>query len=230
MSYTRSTVVDASPTGDSVKQAVLDLDADLSAAYNYINTIATSLALKLDSSARGATNGVASLDSTTKVPRSQLSGRAYDIGDIKPWPSEDLPDSGDWLECDGAELSIDDYNALYLVIGNTWGTADTSGNFVLPDARGKFFRGWDHSAGNDPNADSRTGGDHVGSTQSDQFKRHQHRIGYYNSTHATSGNEPQIDPWVGLGNLVVTFPEDTTVGGDETRPVNAAVMYVIRWR
>jgi len=28
MAYTRSTVIDATPSGDSVKQAVLDLDAD----------------------------------------------------------------------------------------------------------------------------------------------------------------------------------------------------------
>lgn len=37
MSYTRSTTIDSSPTGDTVKQAVLDLDTDLTAAFVALN-------------------------------------------------------------------------------------------------------------------------------------------------------------------------------------------------
>lgn len=39
MSFTRTTTVDASPTGDSVKQAVMDVDADLTNAFTHLNTL-----------------------------------------------------------------------------------------------------------------------------------------------------------------------------------------------
>lgn len=39
MSFTRTTTVDASPTGDSVKQAVLDVDTDLTNAFTHLNTL-----------------------------------------------------------------------------------------------------------------------------------------------------------------------------------------------
>lgn len=39
MAYTRTTVIDASPSGDSVKQAVLDLDADLTSAFDGLNQL-----------------------------------------------------------------------------------------------------------------------------------------------------------------------------------------------
>jgi hypothetical protein len=38
MSYARATTVDSAPSGDSVKQAVLDLDADLTSIYTDLNT------------------------------------------------------------------------------------------------------------------------------------------------------------------------------------------------
>lgn len=38
MSYTRETVVDSNPGGDSVKQACLDLDTDLSNIFDHLNT------------------------------------------------------------------------------------------------------------------------------------------------------------------------------------------------
>lgn len=39
MAYTRSTTIDASPTGDTAKQAVLDLDTDLTAAFSGLNSL-----------------------------------------------------------------------------------------------------------------------------------------------------------------------------------------------
>jgi hypothetical protein len=38
MSYARATTVDSAPSGDSVKQAVLDLDTDLTSIYTNLNT------------------------------------------------------------------------------------------------------------------------------------------------------------------------------------------------
>ncbi len=39
MAYTRTTTIDASPTGDTAKQAVLDLDTDLTGAFAGLNSL-----------------------------------------------------------------------------------------------------------------------------------------------------------------------------------------------
>jgi microcystin-dependent protein len=49
-----------------------------------------------------------------------------------------------WLDCDGAEVSRDTYDALFAVIGTTFNVGgESSENFRLPDLRGKFVAGFD---------------------------------------------------------------------------------------
>ena len=52
--------------------------------------------------------------------------------------------------------------------GVTW---SASTDFLVPDFRGEFLRGFDNGQGNDPDAASRTGGDAVGSAQSNGIPR-----------------------------------------------------------
>lgn len=233
MSFSRTTVVDSSPTGDSVKQAVLDVDTDLTNAFTHINTLNTALALKLDTSQKGAASGVAELDSTALVKRVQLVTRAYDIGDIKPWPSEDLPSSGDWLECDGADLDRTTYADLFAIIGYTFGgSGDT---FNLPDLRGDSIRGWDHGRGLDPTAAARkdinddTVGDAVGSIQDDAVGEFPAKCGYLKSD---TGTAPGQYMWNVLTPYIDQITDFTMNYGIETdtHPHNTAFMYVIRWR
>ena len=47
-----------------------------------------------------------------------------------------------WIICDGAAVSRTvTYDALFAVIGTTWGTGNGSSTFNLPDLRGAFLRG-----------------------------------------------------------------------------------------
>lgn len=46
-----------------------------------------------------------------------------------------------WLQCNGAQVAIEDYPQLYAAIGDTYGTAVTNGNFVLPDLEGRVVIG-----------------------------------------------------------------------------------------
>lgn len=78
------------------------------------------------------------------------------------------------LLCNGSAMSRTAYPNLFAVIGTSWGAGDGSTTFNLPDMRGRFMRGVDNGAGNDPNAGSRTAlfsggnsGDNVGSYQLD---------------------------------------------------------------
>ena len=243
MAFTRNTVIDASPSGDSVKQAVLDLDADLTAAYDGLNQLQGNLALKINLSDYDQPNGVPKLDATGKLKTSQLPDLQADlpIGLIISFGAESLPANSNWLECDGSQVAIADYLDLYGVIGNAFGLADP-GKFKLPDLRGQFLRGWNHAAGVDPDAATRTGGDHVGSSQADALRKHAHPVGA--NTGKAAGGESVFDPgsW---GSYQHCYTGDFTrtdaeLSGDnmlsksprglETRPLNTAVMFCIKWR
>jgi microcystin-dependent protein len=133
----------------------------------------------------------------------------------------------DWLECTGASVKIADYPALFAALGTYWGTA-ASGYFKLPDLRGYFSRGWAHGTTNDPDKATRTGGDHVGSTQADGFVGHLHSeaiVVLYLTAPARSPSGPVLLPF---NNTDANYGATTANTGAETRPINKAVMYCIR--
>ena len=61
------------------------------------------------------------------------------MGEITPgWET-----GKDWLPCDGRELDIGLYSALFAAIGIAWGGDVKKGKFNLPDLQGYFLRGVD---------------------------------------------------------------------------------------
>jgi microcystin-dependent protein len=139
--------------------------------------------------------------------------------------SETVP--AGYLECNGAAVSRTTYASLYSAIGVIHGSGDGSTTFNLPDYRGRFLRGWDHAAGRDPDKAGRTAmatggqtGDHVGSVQADQFKSHAHAI---DTGSGGSGSYPSASC-----SSSGSFASGSS-GGNETRPVNAGVMYCIKY-
>lgn len=83
------------------------------------------------------------------------------------------------LERNGASILRSDYPELFAAIGTIYGAVDIS-HFNLPDDRGLFIRIWDHGAGVDPDAASRTDrgdgvtGDEVGTLENDAMQGHRH--------------------------------------------------------
>ena len=152
------------------------------------------------------------------------AGMGREVGEVMQFGGASAP--AGFLECDGASLLKADYPALYATIGGAHGTADGT-HFNVPDFCGKFARGYDHGAGNDPDAGSRTAaapggatGDNVGSIQADVFKSHIH-------TTSTSG---------GAGSVVNSSTSTNNAGGttggsggNETRPLNVSLMFVIKY-
>ncbi len=61
-----------------------------------------------------------------------------------------------YLAADGTTVSRTTYAVLWAAILNTWGNGDGSTTFTLPDLRGRFARGLDSGATNDPDRTSRT--------------------------------------------------------------------------
>ena len=146
-----------------------------------------------------------------------------------------------WLLCNGASVSRSTYASLYAVIGNASGSVDTN-NFNVPDLRGRFLRGWNSDAGTtgvarDPDATNTnvlTGGrgvssaggntgNSIGSLQYDGFKSHTH------TEHRTENGGTFVDKG-GYGWPNWTYPtESGATGGNETRPANVYVNYIIKF-
>lgn len=154
-------------------------------------------------------------------------GRKETVGTIKMWPTATAPNG--WLECAGTAVSRTTYAALFAIIGTTYGVGDASTTFNLPDMRGRFARGWDHGAGTDPDAASRTNrgdgttGDAVGTKQADQIDSHDHSLTFNmnsQSAVATGGTG-----FVAFGTA--DAPTSAT-GGNETRPKNVNLMFIIK--
>lgn len=135
-----------------------------------------------------------------------------------------------YLECDGSSISTTTYATLFAVISYEYGGSGAS--FNIPDLRGQFIRGYDNSAGNDPDAATRTTrgdvaattGDQVGTVQGDAVEDHTHDDGGTTGASASnvsgSGNNYRVDADTGL---MVTGTSST-----ETRPINITMMFCIK--
>lgn len=106
---------------------------------------------------------------------SQNKSTFLPTGSIIPTTRLTLPAHG--LLCDGSSISRSTYSDLFGILSNGASTSpcfgyETTTHFNLPDLRGKFIRGVDAGAGNDPDSSSRTAqgssgytGDTLGSIQ-----------------------------------------------------------------
>lgn len=160
------------------------------------------------------------------------------VGTILPYAGDNAP--AGWLLCNGASVSRTTYATLYSVVANRFGSADGS-NFNVPDFRGRFLRGRDGGAGRDPDRNARTAmntggsiGDLVGSLQGDDTRSHSH--GYNDIYYSENGGDGSIftngkgsgdtdgdnEPWQ------ISRTSNAT-GGNETRPLNANVNYIIKF-
>jgi microcystin-dependent protein len=137
-----------------------------------------------------------------------------------------------YLLCNGQAVSRTDYADLFTAIGTAFGSGNGSTTFNVPDFRGRFLRGVDGGVGRDPDRASRTamnsGGnaaDNVGSVQDDQYESHRHTQYTSDSTGASYmsvGNYSR-------SNSIISSDFTSYAGGNETRPVNANVNFIIKY-
>lgn len=120
------------------------------------------------------------------------------IGAIFSFPLE-TPPTG-YLVCDGSAVSRTTYANLFALLGTTYGAGDGSTTFNLPDYRGKFLRGYDNGAGNDPDAATRqdrgdgTTGDAVGTLQFGEMESHFHQVDPPNTNSTSAGSHNHSTP------------------------------------
>jgi microcystin-dependent protein len=161
-----------------------------------------------------------------------------------------------YLVCDGSEVSRASYPALFISLGSgtLHGVGDGSTTFNLPDYRGKFMRGVDGVAGNDPDKTTRTHpvsgavvGNVVGSVQGHANESHthvqdahSHGLGDDNGLQAFASSGVQGAGGVLTPNVQGTptnYQYNTTAaktatnqdsGGNESRPKNVNVNYIVK--
>ncbi|MCW3789173.1 tail fiber protein [Plebeiibacterium sediminum] len=178
-------------------------------------------------------------------------------GSIMPFAGSSVPEG--WLLCDGSEVDRDTYSKLFAAIGTAWGYGNMSSTFNLPELRGQFLRGVSGDSNYDPDKGSRTAynggnsGNKVGSYQGSQFASHNHAASssnagnhrhtsydyyWYDAGSDDDYGTPTGDgtgerrstsrntAYAGEHNHNITV-NDT--GGNETRPRNAYVNYIIKY-
>lgn len=154
-----------------------------------------------------------------------------------------------YLICDGRPVLQSEYPSLFLSVGfshgdgsqNSDGTSSgftSATHFNLPDYRGKFLRGVDGLAGNDPDKTSRTAsktggniGNTVGSVQDDQTRSHRHLANdiYNSNKYGEVGGQPSSTMAESGYYGSSTVGEYTSYeGGNESRPKNVNVNYIIK--
>jgi hypothetical protein len=149
------------------------------------------------------------------------------VGSSKIWHTE-TPPAG-YLHRNGASVLRADYPELFSVIGVLYGNVDGT-HFNLPGSPGTFDRAWDNSAGVDPDAATRTDrgdgtiGDHVGTKQSEDLKAHVHAQTIGQNVAGGAGTH-YIGSYTGVPDGI---DNTASFGGNETRPVNINVMYIIK--
>jgi microcystin-dependent protein len=146
-----------------------------------------------------------------------------------------------YLMCDGSAVSRTTYASLYAAIGDAYGNGNGTTTFNVPDARGRFLRGVDGSAGNDPDKAARTAsaaggntGNNVGSAQTDAFQGHWHAAHFVNNNDTGAGGTNMNHAlFTNTDNNVVRAPISDGTNGtprttSETRPKNIYVNYIIK--
>jgi microcystin-dependent protein len=145
-----------------------------------------------------------------------------------------------WLLCDGSFVLCTDLPDLFAAIGFAHGETADQLNFALPDYRGLFLRGVSGSSDADPDAANRmpmgnaggNTGNAVGSVQWFETLSHQHSVGEGvgdSTTMVLGGGTTNrlasfaTDQWNGPGQLWTGHR-----GGNETRPKNAYVNFLIK--
>lgn len=149
-------------------------------------------------------------------------------GAIAPYGGTVAP--AGYLLCDGTIKLRSDFPALFNAIGTAFGAGNNDGlTFHLPDTRGIFLRGVDGSKGFDPDKASRSSlnsggnsGNAVGSFQSDMFAAHSHTYPVGEGSINSNGPNPE-----GTAVPPTQYTGGTT-GGNETRPKNVNVNYIIK--
>lgn len=139
-----------------------------------------------------------------------------------------------WVLCDGSPVMQSLFPDLFRVTGYLYG--GSNGTFNIPDYRGYFLRGLATNSQQDPGFGDRVAAVNgtaagIGSTQTCMVQTHEHGYTDYPGT-AGKGGAGGPASEVSINNTFTTglYTDDkgsTSLSGEETRPKNTYVNYII---
>ena len=145
-----------------------------------------------------------------------------------------------WMVCDGRKLETGSYPELYAVLGHLYGGDKSS--FYLPDYRGYFLRGVatddkvDKGFGErkkNPGPGSTGSKKGLGSVEDGMVQMHEHQYENYPGGGAAPGETGLVNPSTPKQPYTTGLYTDSSgaesLSGTETRPVNIAVNYIIKY-
>ena len=154
-------------------------------------------------------------------------------GAIMSYLGSDAPPG--WLIADGSLIDADTVHEYAALVHHLRGLGDsfqgaTSTQAYLPDLRGLFLRGQDRGSGRNPDP----GDDAIGRVQGHAFFDHTHEFAVHvvgitgSETALAEGRQDEG----GNNTMIGTNPfqvRGSPQGGPETRPVNATVLYIVKY-
>ncbi|TPN85144.1 hypothetical protein [Aquimarina algicola] len=198
----------------------------------YISDEATKLEIAIESNTKDATIYIHKVFANIgKVALDTLPCMVEGfIGERKQYISTEIPPAEELSLCQESQELSTSYTRLSSFLNGRFGKGENDRS-LLPDMRGYFSRVWDNGAKIDPDAANRSAlgkstikGDHVGTVEEDEFKKHDHELSFdTNGTLAPGTSTP-------LPVISKTSISNTkTTGGLETRSKNITELYTIKW-
>lgn len=186
--------------------------------------------------------GIADAYTKAQVEAMIAEASAMPVGFMAALPVNKIPPG--WLEVDHSVHSIAAYPDLAAFLGGVFNDGtEPAGYFRLPESRGEFLRGWDHSRGLDA-------GREIGTDQPDGYPSHRHGVpiasseanislirgSYWTAMGGSSKVSPASNAVITLGDTRVTSTggyqlstvQDAESQSGETRPHNISVMWCIK--
>lgn len=161
------------------------------------------------------------------------------IGEIHIYPYTYPPYN--WADCNGQQMSLAQYQALYAIVGTTFG-GDGRTNFNLPNLMGRLPMGQGSGPGLTPRAYGSTGGDYTVTLNQSQMANHNHTLSFereVTETAAPTGNYPGVFRQNGAGtelydtdgttNTVYMSPQAVGVTGGSQPHANMQPYMVLRF-
>lgn len=142
------------------------------------------------------------------------------LGEIRMFAGNFAP--ANWAFCDGRQLAISEYDALFALLGTTYG-GDGETTFALPDLRGRLPVNQGTGPDGTPYALGAQGGSETVTLTSDQLPQHTHTLaadGGGANQESPAGHVPArsnlVDAYIGMRpNLSMRGDAISPVGGGQ---------------
>lgn len=128
------------------------------------------------------------------------------IGEIRMWTCARVPQ--DWHLCDGSLLKVSDYQALYSLIGTTYG-GDGINTFGLPDLRGRVPIGQGQGNGLTTRVLGQKGGGESVAISIAQMPGHTHTVAAAATVGTTNVPDSTV-VWANTGTGPKAYSADTS--------------------